>query len=216
MSISCNLDSLNVRIQGHDGMVKEYSLDLKDLNCEASLKDSLIGDVLNLRILSMMESNLKNSIELVKRVEALYGVGLGFGSVDAPGPSLFLSSVILYGACFVKSFSISKRPFDLISDSVVLPAFHQEIIDMRHKLYGHLDDDHSLRSERVEWCFIPNEHGYLKPQRPYYSGDKLALQIGSRNTEWVSLMEEMLSATKLKEREIVGRINIAIGEVTIV
>lgn len=149
-----------------------YKLSLDDLKVDDLTKSQIGIKNDQLRRLSRVCDNLRRSIESLEHIEnLLHENGSTFGFSPIPH-ALFCHATILYGACFVNGEG--GRPLREIYTEISTHEIHLEILKIRHKRFGHIDENHDVRSDNLLWQ-VRVQDGLLIPETSTMRGDFLAL-----------------------------------------
>lgn len=209
-------DDLIVSVTDKDGNIKEYKADLTKLQLDEPSLEKVKLNLRSIRDLSRSEYNLHKALDLISLLENLIRTQGRQAGFDVISQALFCHSIALYGACFMKGGIDRKIPLVAFEKEMEGHSVHNEVMTMRHKLFGHLDEDHEVRADQVLWQLQVTEPGTLKPYTAAMRGDRIALRSLTFLLAWVEVIEELLGRVGVMKQGIVTDTNKLVGEIEVV
>lgn len=206
--IKIKKENLKVKRCFDDGSPKLYSADLRQLDLPRKDLDKIQSILNKLRTLSEISINLIAAIDIVTELESDNSRGFGTASFSNKNEALFSMAATLYCACF--QLDHKKRiPIRVLneSDFLKLPSIHYEIKDFRDKRLCHLDKDHKVRSNRVNWLFHVKDDNCLKASGADYISELSIFFLGEKNQEWIDHMGDLLNKIIIKQKELESEMN---------
>lgn len=209
-------NNLKKRVTSHEGEVRAYSIDLDDcILCDE--KKAKIANLKNeLRAILRSKNNLEEAIQMINLLECNLKNNDSY-ALNISNRSLFISATILYGACFVRGGADKRVPLSTFSKHFdeEEEKIHKGYMTYRHKLLCHLDEDHDVRTDLLEWDLIVCQDE-LKPHEPHLGGSKVMMEMGHKNNQWIEHMKMLIREINRRKIEITFLVNELLGDVEIV
>jgi hypothetical protein len=211
LSIEIQKDCLRLRACTHDNIPLDYDAKLTDFLLDAPTKEKVHSTGRELRALLRSKANLEeaiSAIEQLHRERTQKPAGCVF---DFSHRSLFAYAAVLYGACFTKGGADREIPLREIERRLRDCNLHDVIMIHRHKLFAHLDEDHDVRTDEMNWSLVVKEEG-LVPNGPRMSGVKTLLVVGETNLEWITHMKMVINMIETEVKVKSTEINSLLGD----
>lgn len=193
------------------GKVTGYDVDLNAIHATADKKEALVALGYDIRALLRSQQNLEEAIIVVEQFDMIYPALKHKVGYDETLRGLFSLAVILYGACFVKGGGLRKIPLEKIDTSATEGTVtHKAVMQYRHKLLSHLDDDHEVREDRLNWL-LTVEGSSLIPRVPRLGSTKTLFVMGDENQNWIGQMKFLKKQIEIKVKELTVEVNALLG-----
>ncbi len=200
-------EDIELSSSSSDGEPISYKVNLEKIHIFGDEHAKFVNVRRELRDLSRSKSNLQNSLEVIFIIEELVKT-YGFSrDHKVEFESHLCRAVILYGACFLQGGQPRVRPLkhDRFSEQEYL--VHKEIMDYRDKLFGHLDDNHKVRSDQNKLEFsIQNNR--VQPLNITAAGSKTIMTGQAFSERWKNHIQCLIGDVNLqlseKEQEMIS------------
>ncbi len=214
--IISKINKNNLIIFAKDGndQVTGYKVNLADIVTNDDVKKEGIRQKAGqLRRFSRVCSNFEKAIDSIEQINILlknHGHHFGF---DLIPHAMFCHVVILYGACFVKGED--GYPLRELYSEVLNNEIHKEVMDIRNKRFGHIDENHDVREDNLLWQVRVSD-GILKPETSSMRGSYLALPSESFMHLFKDWIHELKGKVHLLESNLKSEINDLVGDIQII
>lgn len=198
-------ESLKVKRCFEDGSPKLYSADLRHFDLPRKDLDKIKSILKKLRTLNEISINLTATIDIIHEFESDNSRGFGSASWSNKNEALFSMATTLYCSCFLRGEN-DAIPISVLEEEITPPPIHDKVRAFRDKRLCHLDKDHEVRSNKVNWLFLVDENNKLKPCGADFQSQQVVFFLGEDNKEWIKFINELLhkltNKTKTFEEEV--------------
>lgn len=197
------------------GLTIQYTSELCNIESAENYNQKLIETAKELRSLLRCIDNMKEAKSSLQELEAYFANDEARGKYQFITRSLFSYAVVNYGACFLKGGIEKVVPLKSYVDHFTQEKCHDEIMNYRRKLIGHLDENDDLREDKVVWVF-QNTDNRLIPLNPDLSSFRTLLLRDPNENKWITHIEKVIEFLNKKVSDITHRTNEILKEIVVV
>lgn len=206
---------LRDRVTSAEGVVKQYGVEVQNIDVEADAENDFRLAARKLRDLLRSRDNLIECQHSIRHLERQLKDRTTDYSFSYANRGAFTYAVICYGACFVKGGADYRVPLEGLVEKISNRKMHDTLMTYRHKLLVHLDENHEVRTDALEWSFRPTDRGLL-PAEPSLNGNRILLTMGDVNYDWIEHVEDLIRLIDAEKLVLKDQINSMIGKAEVV